>query len=86
MESENLTEEEDLDIKNKFLEADSIIKKTELKSLSMLQSNYCSTLIDIQEITKKVVSTQFSGFSGSITVHSASSTSELPYNMPDLLG
>ncbi|CAG8535300.1 13909_t:CDS:2, partial [Dentiscutata heterogama] len=85
MESENLTEKEDLDIKRKFLEADSIIKKTELKTLSMLQSNYCSTLIDVREITKKAVSTQFSGFSGSITMHSGSSTNELPSKMTDLL-
>ncbi|CAG8797213.1 21511_t:CDS:1, partial [Dentiscutata erythropus] len=52
--SEILTDKMKLDIKKKFIEADSIIKKTTLKSLSMLQNKYCSTLIVAQEITKRL--------------------------------
>ncbi|RIB00446.1 hypothetical protein C2G38_2150867 [Gigaspora rosea] len=60
MESENLTNNEELDIRVKFIDADDIIKKTSLESLSMLQNKYSSKLIDVQEITKILkVSTQF---------------------------
>ncbi|CAG8836200.1 27369_t:CDS:2, partial [Gigaspora margarita] len=45
--SENLTDKEELDIKNKFIDADTIIKKTLLKSLP-------------EEITSLKVSTQLS--------------------------
>ncbi|CAG8501565.1 21000_t:CDS:2 [Racocetra persica] len=54
MESEDLTDKEDLDIKKKFVEADSINKKAALKFLSMPQNKYCSKLIDVQEITKRL--------------------------------
>ncbi|CAG8593164.1 18596_t:CDS:2 [Dentiscutata erythropus] len=54
-----------------------------LKSLSMLQTKYCSTLIDVPEIIKSLkVSTQFSP---SISQQLASSTLELPSNITDLL-
>ncbi|CAG8778989.1 19289_t:CDS:2, partial [Dentiscutata erythropus] len=43
----NLTDIEELDIKKKFIDADSIIKKTTLKSLSTLQNKDYS---DVQEI------------------------------------
>ncbi|CAG8746813.1 23337_t:CDS:2 [Dentiscutata erythropus] len=54
MDSEHLTDEEELDIKQKFIDADSIIKTTTLKSLSMVQNKYYSTLIDVQEIAKSL--------------------------------
>ncbi|CAG8544555.1 3296_t:CDS:10 [Cetraspora pellucida] len=41
----------------KFIEADSINKKASLRSLSMLQIKYCSTLIDVQEITESLKGT-----------------------------
>ncbi|RIB22334.1 kinase-like domain-containing protein [Gigaspora rosea] len=64
LKSENLTDEKELDIKNKFIYADSIIKKMSSKSLSMLQNEYCSKLIDVPEITKSLkVSTQVSNYS-----------------------
>ncbi|CAG8553642.1 2364_t:CDS:1, partial [Dentiscutata heterogama] len=55
--SENLIDEGELYIKEKFIDADSIIKQTSLKSLSMLQNKYYSTLIDVQEIPKRLKGT-----------------------------
>ncbi|RIB01845.1 kinase-like domain-containing protein [Gigaspora rosea] len=81
LESENLSDEE-LDIKKKFIDADNIIKAISLKSLTMIQNKYCSTLIDVQKITKNIrVSTQFGH---SISKQFGSSTLELPDNINDL--
>ncbi|RIB03662.1 hypothetical protein C2G38_2224416 [Gigaspora rosea] len=52
-EKKNLTNKE-LDLKNKFINADEINKKTALKSLSNLQNKYYSTLIDVQELIKSL--------------------------------
>ncbi|RIB07576.1 kinase-like domain-containing protein [Gigaspora rosea] len=54
IESENLTDKEELDIKKKFIDADNEIKEMTLKSLSVLQTKYCSTLIDVKEIIKSL--------------------------------
>ncbi|RIB05358.1 kinase-like domain-containing protein [Gigaspora rosea] len=82
MESENLTNEE-LDLKNKFINADEIIKKTSLKSLSNLQNKYYSTLIDVQGIIKSLkVPTNFAC---STVEQFASSSFELPNDISDLL-
>ncbi|RIB20889.1 hypothetical protein C2G38_2079718, partial [Gigaspora rosea] len=81
--SENLTDKEELDIRKKFIDADDIIKKISLESLSKLQNKYCSKLIDVREIIKSLeVSAQFSH---SILRQFASSTIELPSNITDLL-
>ncbi|KAF0467438.1 hypothetical protein F8M41_026001 [Gigaspora margarita] len=78
LETENLTDEE-LDIKKKFIDANSIIKKLSLKFLSMMENKYCSSLIDVQEITKSLkVST-------SVTNQIASSIPELPDNISDIV-
>ncbi|RIB20986.1 kinase-like domain-containing protein, partial [Gigaspora rosea] len=81
IESENLTDKEELDIKKKFIDADNEIKEMILKELSlMLQTKYYSALIDVQEIIKSVkVSTP------SISQQLASSTLEHPSNITDLL-
>ncbi|RIB15598.1 kinase-like domain-containing protein [Gigaspora rosea] len=80
IESENLTDKEELDIKKKFIYADNVIKEMTLKSLSVLQTKYCSTLIDVQEIIKSIkVSIP------SISQQLASSTLELPSDITDLL-
>ncbi|CAG8635109.1 1652_t:CDS:2, partial [Dentiscutata erythropus] len=82
MESENLTDEEELDIKKKFIDADCIIRRTLLKSLSTHQNKYYSTLIDVQGIIKSLkVSTQFSC---STSKQFASSTFEVPSNIIEL--
>ncbi|RIB26539.1 kinase-like domain-containing protein [Gigaspora rosea] len=82
MESENLTDEEELDIKKKFINADSIIKKTLLESLSSFQNKYYSTLIDVQEIRRSLkVSIQYSS---SISKQFASLPFEAPSNIIDL--
>ncbi|CAG8615314.1 20697_t:CDS:2, partial [Gigaspora rosea] len=48
----------------------------------MIQNKYCSTLIDVQKITKNIrVSTQFGH---SISKQFGSSTLELPDNINDL--
>ncbi|RIB12647.1 hypothetical protein C2G38_2200047 [Gigaspora rosea] len=54
LESENLTDKEELDIKKKFIDADSIIKQTLLMLLSSSQDKYCSTLIDVQGIVERL--------------------------------
>ncbi|RIB03658.1 kinase-like domain-containing protein [Gigaspora rosea] len=80
MESENLTNKE-LDLKNKFINADEINKKTALKSLSNLQNKYYSTLIDVQEIIKSLkVPTNFAC---STVEQFASSSLELPNDISD---
>ncbi|RIB04924.1 hypothetical protein C2G38_2221079 [Gigaspora rosea] len=61
LESENLTDKEELDIKEKFIDADRIIKQTSLKSLSISQNKYCSALIDVPRIIERLkVSTKVS--------------------------
>ncbi|CAG8677235.1 31662_t:CDS:2 [Racocetra persica] len=83
MESENLIGEEDIDIRKRFIKADSIIKKTSLKSLSTFQNKYYSTLIDVKEITKSLkVPTQINY---SNLDQLGSSLLELPPNISNLI-
>ncbi|CAG8531078.1 3765_t:CDS:2, partial [Dentiscutata heterogama] len=50
LESEDLTDNEKLDIKKKLIDADNLIKEISLKSLSLYQDKYISKRINIQEI------------------------------------
>ncbi|KAF0561759.1 hypothetical protein F8M41_019379 [Gigaspora margarita] len=52
LESENLTEDIDIDIKKKFTDADDIIQITSLKSSFESQNKYYSRSIDVQSIMK----------------------------------
>ncbi|RIB22746.1 hypothetical protein C2G38_2033338 [Gigaspora rosea] len=54
LDSENLTDKEKLEIKEKFIDADRIIKQTTLKSLSIFQNKYCSALIDVPKIVERL--------------------------------
>ncbi|RIB30427.1 kinase-like domain-containing protein [Gigaspora rosea] len=78
LKSENLIDEK-LDIKKKFIDANSIIKKLALKSLSMMQNKYCSSLIDVQEITKSLKVSTF------VSNQIASLIPELPDNISDIV-
>ncbi|KAF0526268.1 hypothetical protein F8M41_014101 [Gigaspora margarita] len=61
LESKNLTDKEELNTKEKFMDADRIIEQTTLKSLSIPQNKYCSTLIDVPIIVERLkVSNKFS--------------------------
>ncbi|RIB19939.1 hypothetical protein C2G38_2180526 [Gigaspora rosea] len=57
LESENLTDKEELDIKKKLIDADTIIKQTSLKHLLEHKNKYYSKLIAVQGITRNLKGT-----------------------------